>query len=192
MPAPPTVMEQAPDLPSVPGNPFWESNPGRPVGMENRKTHITHDAIIDFLIANPRATQEEIARAFGYKSRVSISIIMGSDAFQARYLKRRGDLVDPIVAATVEDRLRGIAHRSAEIVAERLEQAPGDHKFALEAMRASAGVVSGPKQAQVNVGFVVHLPGPAASSDEWTKRFAPATATVLDPVVDDLPSEKEA
>lgn len=170
--------------------PGKEGGPGRPVGVENHKTHITHDAIIDFMIANPRATRMELAHAFGYKSPVSISVIMNSDSFLARYEKRRTDICDPIVSATVEDRLRGIAHRSAEIVAERLESAPLDHKFALEAMRASVGAVVQKQGPQVNVGFVVHLPGPASSSEEWARKFAPESGEVLLPRTADLPSEK--
>lgn len=162
---------------------------GGRAGVPNNKTAITHDAVIDILFAHPRITQTEIAQRIGFKSPVSVAIIMGSDAFQARYIKRQEKLVDPLVCASVEDRLRGIAHRSSEIVAERLESAPGDFKFALEAMKAATSATASAKGPSVNVGFVVHLPGPASSSDEWARKFAPE-AEVLMPRLDDAPSEK--
>lgn len=161
-------------------------------GSPNAKTAMTHDAIIDIMIANPRATQPQIAQALGYKSIVSVGVILHSDSFQARYVARRKELADPIVIASLEDRLRGIAHDSAEIVAKRLIDAPGDFKFAMEALKTSAPHLIKPQAPTVNVGFVVHLPGPASSSDEWTRRFAPESGEALHANTDDLPSEEES
>lgn len=187
--------EQAADLspPAPPPGFFPGHTYSRGKGVENKRTHITHDAIIDFLLANPRATQQEIGTAFGY-SRVNIAIIMGSDAFKARYFKRRGEIVDPIISARIEDRLGALAHRSAEIVHEKLEANPLDGKFALEVLNtATKGLGMGtPKPPQINTQFVVHLPGPAASSDEWASKFAPASGEMLKPVLDDVPSEADS
>lgn len=176
--------------------PGKEGGPGRPAGSENTpsvKKMITHDLIIDYVLANPRATNKDIGAAFGY-SAVNIGIIMHSDAFQARYHKRQGDLVDPIIAARIEDRITALAVKSAEIVHERLEEnLAGDHKFALEVFKESTraaglGQGSGP---QVNTQFVVHLPGPASSTEEWSSKFAPQNGTMLVPRLDDTPSEAD-
>lgn len=169
---------------------FKPGNPGRPPGHENHMTAVTHDAIIDFILANPRASQKQIADAFHYTPG-AIRIIMGSDSFQARYLKRQGAIVDPLVTATVEERLRGIANKAAEIVSDRLDTNPLDHKFALEALRTSAPALVKDKAPLVNASFVVHLPGPAASSAEWTNRFSPASGEVVKARLDDTVSEAD-
>jgi hypothetical protein len=159
--------------------------------VENVKTRITHDAIIDVMLAQPRITRRELAGLFGFKSEASISIITSSDAFQARLAKRSGDIIDPILTATVEERIRGLAVKSAEMLAEALDKDPKDVKLALEVFKESsrAGSYGAKAAVAVQTNFVVHLPGPASSSAEWKERFAPGGAPVLLPRVDDAPSE---
>lgn len=158
------------------------------------KTAITHDRIIDFMLANPEATNREVAAQFGFQPQ-SISIIINSDAFQARYTKRKTELIDPILAASIESRLKVLAAVSAEIVAEQLELNRTDKKFALEVLQASTkGLGLGlPKQAvnAVQANFVVSLPGPAASSSEWMSKFAPQNGTMIVPSGADAPNESD-
>lgn len=190
--------EPAPDLP-IPApapeaekeNRFWEHSSGRPKGEISIKTQITHDALIDHMLANPRATRKEVAEAFGWKSEATISIIMNSDAFQAAYAKRRCEVVNPLLNATLEARMKGLAAQSAANLAEALEREPQNVKLNLEVFKESAKAASYGAKAQVAVQtqFVVHMPGPAASSTEWRERFAPSEAPVLLPRTDDAPSE---
>ena len=77
--------------------------------------------MIDVLIAEPTITQRELAKRFE-RSENWVSIIMGSDAFQAALAKRRDDLTDPFLIATIEERFRGLAPQSLQVIAENLEK----------------------------------------------------------------------
>lgn len=167
-------------------------NAGRVKGGDSMKRQITHEALIDFMFANPRATLLEIAEAFGWKSRASVSIIMNSDAFQAAYARRQSQIVDPVVVASVEDRIKGLASRSAEILAEKLEQNPSD-KMVMDIFKESTRAGSYGVKAPVAIQqqFVVALPGPASNSKEWLERFRPNQAGVVTPRMDEAPVEAE-
>lgn len=186
MPAPSQeVLDAKPDV-----NRFWEFG-GRPQGSGEFRRSITHNMLIDFLLANPRATRQEIAANFNYKSVANISIIINSDAFQAAFAKRRSEMVDPVVAASVEERIRGLASDSAEKLAEKLASGTLTTRETIDVFREAtrAGNYGSKAPAQQN-SFVVHLPGPASSSREWSERFAPPEAEVVQPRLLDAPSEK--
>ena len=153
------------------------------------RRQLTHDMIIDYLLANPTATYLELGAEFGY-TKGGIAVLIGSDAFQARYAKRRSELVDPLVAATIEERLVGLAHQSITILSEKLE-ASVDGKFALQVLDSTTRAAGyGAKNgATVNTQFVVHLPGPASSTKEWSDRFGVQDAPVLKARVEDAPAE---
>lgn len=173
-------------------NRFWEHSKGR--GSVGLRQQLTYDMVIDFLLANPRASRQEIATAFGYTSLQSISVMLNSDAFQARMAKRREQMVDPVIAASIDDRIKGLASRSAEILAEKLEQNPSE-KLVMEVFKESTragGYGAAVKIPVQNASFIVNMPGPAASTKEWRDRFAPAEATVVEPRYLDAPSEKPA
>lgn len=162
-----------------------------PTTERSPRIAMNHDAIIDFLIAQPTATYKEIAAVFNY-TEVGIGIIVRSDSFQARYHKRKGDMVDPIVMAKIEDRLTGLAMMSAKILEEKLIANPSDANLALKTLDlATRGRSIGPQSAQQN-NFIVHLPGPASSTSEWSSRFNPGHVEVVAPRAETLeqaPSE---
>lgn len=156
--------------------------------IQIQKVSVTHDAIIDLLIARPHLNQRQIAAEFGYTS-VGIGIILRSDAFKARLEARKAELVDPLVKQTVEDRLVGLAHMSLDVLEQKLSDS-ADPKLALAALEAankSAGYgARNPMTMQTQ--FVVHLPGPANNSAEWQQKFAPR-AVIVDPAAIEAPSE---
>lgn len=138
-----------------------------------QRVHYTHDAMIDLIIAKPMISQGDIARHFGY-TEGWVSRVINSDAFEARLAARKQDLVDPVLLQSIEEGLRGMAHRSISIVMAKLDAAPTPD-FAIKALELSAkalGFGARPQNiAQVN-NFVVALPAMAKSSEEWA-----ATAT---------------
>ena len=73
----------------------------------------THDAMIDLLITEPGISQNRIASYFGY-SAPWVSTIMASDAFQVRLAQRRGELIDPTIAASIEERFKALTVASVE------------------------------------------------------------------------------
>jgi len=95
-------------------------------GTESAKDAIqrvsySHDAMIDIIIAKPDVTGDTLATHFGY-SRGWVSRILCSDAFQARLAKRRTEIVNPTLVANFEERLKGLAARSLDVIMEKLDK----------------------------------------------------------------------
>lgn len=140
------------------------------------KVRYSHDAMIDVILARPTIKQGELATLFEV-SPAWVSRIIGSDAFQAVLAKRRQELSDPIILATMEEKLRGVADQSLEIIAEKL-QATQSADLALKTLGLATTALGfgakdrGPGQ-QVN--FVVNLPPKAASAEDWASRHGPQT-----------------
>lgn len=146
-------------------------------GHRLQKVSYSHEAMIDVLIAEPTITQNELAKRFE-RSVSWISIVMGSDAFQAALAKRRDDLTNPLLIATIEDRFRGLADRSLQIIADKLE-ASQSIDVAFKALDISAKALGfGARAASPGVtvqnSFVVQLPAKSASAAEWSAAHAPA------------------
>jgi hypothetical protein len=155
--------------------------------VQIQKVSITHDAIIDILVARPELTQRELAAMFGYTA-VGMGIIVRSDSFKARLEARKGELTDPLIKQAVEDRLVNLAHMSLDVLQRKLETSD-DPKLALATLDAAQKSANfGARQSvTMQTQFVVHVPGPAASSSDWSQKFSPRAAPP--PRLDDSPSE---
>lgn len=139
------------------------------------RVHYSHEAVIDVIIAEPTLTQREIAQRFG-RSENWMSIIMGSDSFQAALAKRRDDVTDPFLVATIEERFRGLATQSLQVLAEKLE-ATRNPDLALKALDISSKALGfGARQvnggATVQNNFVVQLPEKIADSADWAAKHS--------------------
>jgi hypothetical protein len=80
----------------------------------------THEAILQYMLANPTAPQGLVAAHFGY-TQSWISIIVNSDAFQAKLRERQDEMFSEGVVATLKDKIIGTAHLAVEKLAEKLE-----------------------------------------------------------------------
>ena len=141
-------------------------------GTRLKKTSYKHDAMIDVIIAEPTITQNALAERFG-RSVGWISIVMGSDAFQAALAKRREEITDPFLVATVEERLRGLATQSLQVIAENLEKTRNTD-LALKAADISVkalgfGARAPTTGAAVQNTFVVQLPPKIDNATDWAK-----------------------
>lgn len=109
-----------------------------PTTMGNlAKLRYSHIDMIDFIIAHPEVTQNDLAARYGY-SASWVSNIMASDAWQAQFAKRRGELVDPGLAHTVDERMRALVLRSQERLMEKLNQAVVSDNTILKALELGA------------------------------------------------------
>lgn len=151
-----------------------------------KKVNYTHDACIDWLIANPGGTQGELARLFGY-SEAWVSTILNSDAFQAALQERRREITDPHLIKTVNERLRAVADLSLQRVLQKLELPAGmindefllnSAKLATSALGYGAKGPSGPMQ----VGVVIQMPGVAPDGASWAARYAKDNLAVVEEV----------
>ena len=84
------------------------------------KVRYTHDAIIDEILVDPAISQGELSRRFGF-SQGWMSIIINSDAFKERLAERKGELIDPKIKASVEDRLEALAKGALDRLMDRIE-----------------------------------------------------------------------
>lgn len=151
---------------------------------EIKKVRYTHDAIIDEILLDPGVSQGELAAKFGF-TQSWMSIIVNSDAFQERLAERKGQLVDPAITASIEDRLESLAKRSLDRLLDRVESAVPLKPLELVAM-AKLGVgnradrpVAPPAAPGI---FVLQLPAVAQNTQQWlagSARPAPQGVEVL-------------
>lgn len=141
------------------------------------RVRYSHDAMIDMIVANPSVSQGELAAAFGY-TQAWVSRVMNSDAFQARLAERKGDIVDPVLVASVEEKLRTLASKSLDVVLDKLETTKSAD-MGLKALEISTKALGyGARQSNLTVqqNFVVALPDKAPSEAAWAGRYGPAQA----------------
>lgn len=138
-----------------------------------KKCRYSHDAMIDAIIANPGVSEIQLGEMFGY-SKQWVSRLLCSDAFQARLALRKGEIIDPKLTATVEERMSGVMMKSLDIILENLEANPNMGN-ALKAFElTSKGKAYGARQTQAptQVNFVVALPGKAPSEQAWEDKYS--------------------
>lgn len=83
------------------------------------KASFSYETLADTLILNPRISVKELSGLFGY-TEGWLSIVMNSDAFKVVMQRRKGDLVDPILRATIEDHYKALAAKSCHVLIEKL------------------------------------------------------------------------
>lgn len=83
------------------------------------KASFSYENLADTLILNPRISGKELSSLFGY-TESWLSIVMNSDAFKVVMQRRKGDLVDPILRATIEDHYKALAAKSCHVLMEKL------------------------------------------------------------------------
>lgn len=136
----------------------------------------SHDAMIDAMIENPAISQNELAAKFGYTV-PWVSRICNSDAFLARLAQRKADLVDPTIAASLEEKLRALASASLDVVLEKIVMTKNPD-LALNAAKLSTTALGfGARQQNIAVqqNFVVPLPAKAESAEAWGSAYTPKT-----------------
>ena len=138
---------------------------------EIARVRYTHDAMIDEILMNPSISQNDLGKMFGF-SATWISIVINSDAFQERLAERKGQLTDPKVMASINERLDALAKRSLEKLIDRLDNPAAQIKTLELVAIAKLGVgdkntrPAGP-QVQNNNLYVVSLPAPAQDAKSW-------------------------
>lgn len=101
------------------------------------KIGYSHQDMIDFIIANPGVTQNALAARYGY-SVGWVSNVMASDAWQSAMAARRAEIVDPALAATVEERFKGITLLSLTRLQQKLEAPQVSDNVVLKAVELGA------------------------------------------------------
>lgn len=126
----------------------------RKPGGQLDKIRYTHEDMIDFIIANPGCSQGDLAIRYGY-TQSWVSLVMSSDAWKSAMAKRREDLVDPTLLATVQERFAAMTERSLARLMEKLEAPQVSDNVVLKAVELGA-------KAMGVGGNAVSQPAPAA------------------------------
>lgn len=85
----------------------------------------SHEALVDQLIANPAATNIELGRVFN-RSAVWVSLVKSSGMFREAYARRVEAIADPLLTATLEERLDMLTARSLEVLSEKMARPAQD------------------------------------------------------------------
>jgi hypothetical protein len=130
--------------------------------------------MIDCILANPAVSQNEVAKMFG-RTPAWISRVFCSDAFQARLAERKGDLVDPTLLASIEERLKGMVMQATDVIADKLDasRSPDLAVKALEIGGRLLGYGARKENVQLQQNFIAVVPSKAGSSAEWIEAHAP-------------------
>ena len=141
-------------------------------GNRLQRTKYSHEAMIEVILTEPTISQGELAKRFE-RTQGWISIVINSDAFQAALAKRRDDIIDPFLVATIEERIRGLAYQSLEILSRKLAEPLASSDLALKgldiATKALGFGARNPAQTSVQNNFVVQLPPKIDSPSEWAR-----------------------
>ena len=91
---------------------------------------------------------------------------------QARLAQRKADIVDPSLALSIEERLKGLASRSLDIVQEKLDQIPSfDNAFkVLELSTKALGYGARQQNVAVQQNFVVAMPTKVPDAQAWASQ----------------------
>lgn len=152
-----------------------------------QRVHYTHEAMVDLLIAEPGITQNEVASHFGYTPGW-VSTVINSDAFQAYMAERKGELVDPTLIKTINERLNAVAQLSLDRLLEKVSMPAGliNDDFLIQAAKlstAALGYGARPGTAQPGVGVqvqVINVPGQMADANAWAAKHAKTGSAVIE------------
>lgn len=101
------------------------------------KVNYSHQDMIDYIIANPRISQGQLAARYGY-TQGWISNVMASDAWKSAMAARRTELVDPVLTATITERFEGITRLSLERLQQKLEAPQVSDQIVIKAVELGA------------------------------------------------------
>lgn len=162
--APPVILAPQPAAPAA------ELAPAPAPAIQIKSTRWYHERIIDLMLASEvPMSQNEIAKTIGY-SATWVSIMVNSDAFKDRLAARKAELTDPIIAASINERLDGLAKSALDRLIKRVDIS-GD-AIQTKDLVAIAKLSIGDKNTRVpppagpNL-YVVNLPPTATNSKTW-------------------------
>lgn len=112
-----------------------------------------HEELLEFIIANPRASGAEIAFHFNV-TQTWVSIVKNSDAFKELWAQRRGDHFSR-VSATIVEKVSALADVTVDALSEEVEKQHREGTASIASLRETADLALrslgfGGKQHSVN------------------------------------------
>ncbi len=81
----------------------------------------SHDALVDQILANPTATDKELGAVFN-RSAWWVKAIRSSDMFREKLATRGKEIADPLMIASIEERLDMLTSRSIDVMLEKMSR----------------------------------------------------------------------
>lgn len=103
-----------------------------------QKLNYSHEALIDQIMANPAATNQQLGDVFG-RTKEWVGMVKNSGMFKEAYALRTGKLMDPVLVERYEERLDMMATRSLEVLTEKLAKPSADIPDELALQAAALG-----------------------------------------------------
>lgn len=156
IPASVNTAPRGPGRPALPPGEKFEQRPGNWV----KGTKWTHELAIDVIIANPDWSQKELSQYFN-RSVHWISLVMSSDAFQAKLAERREEVLNPEVRASIEQRFKALAEHSLARLHEKLENPNASDNLILRSVELASkalGLGARPQQTNSAVQIAIVVP----------------------------------
>jgi DNA primase len=146
--------------------------------------------MIDLVIGDPTISQNAIAAHFGYTPGW-VSQVFNSDAFKNRLAERKEEIIDPVIRASIEEKLNALADTSIKVLLEKLQQTQ-NMNVAIRALDVTTRALGyGAKQAQVQVNtYIAHVPPRAVSVEEWSNTYKSPLAAPK--VIEHMPADGTA
>jgi hypothetical protein len=79
-----------------------------------------HEAMIDYMLAHPLCTHEELAQNFKFTV-AWVGTIIRSDSFRIRFTERKRELIDPHLRECVNARMNELAGKASETLSRQME-----------------------------------------------------------------------
>lgn len=119
----------------------------------------THKLAIDLMIEHPEWTEKELAGYFGHTPSW-VSMVVNSDAFQAKLAERRDEVLNPEVKASIEERFKVLAKNSLERLNSKLENPNASDNLVLRSVELAAkalglGVRPPPPVSPVQIAIII-------------------------------------
>lgn len=131
-------------------------------GAPVKKLSWTHKLAIDLMIQHPEWTSRELGQFFGH-SDSWVSMVVNSDAFQAKLAERREEVLNPAIRASIEERFRNLAATSLDRLQTKLANPNVSERtvlasveLSIKALGLGARPAAGP---QVQVAIIVPQKG---------------------------------
>jgi hypothetical protein len=135
--------------------------------------------MVDAMVRNPMIKGWQLAQMFGV-TESWLSRIRSSNMFRERLRERTQELVDPLLAADIEERFDAMVTRSLEVLQEKLSQPDQDVDPQLALQCAALGA-----KARGYGGFGAKVaPQPVVRESGWLERSAERLRNLNQGVVD--------
>jgi hypothetical protein len=94
------------------------------------------EAMVQLMVDHPEYTHAQFAAAFGRKANWFAAVLANGE-FQAVLEPRRSEIHDPSLTATMEERMRGLALQSLNVLQQKLDTKEVNEQTILKAMELS-------------------------------------------------------